>query len=317
MNKGQENSSSMNSINANPERICPMNRRYKNSKRFFTLLEVLVSMGVFTILMLALMQFFSAAQTVWERSGNRTETFESARLVIQMLQQDLVNAFHGDENHDMSKLQFFGYTETGTPVTQKDLTFATERNGVLTAVNYRWESANSADATACTVSFHKIEGNAIEKATWITRNGTDWRNEVKSPTHTVLMQNVMFFKIKAQYWTDPTTLSGLGDLPTAPTEAYQKRPPALAYITIGVIRDDALEKLGRLLSPAVTDITSETERKKVFVGISTDFSAVFDEDGFFKSSSLDETTENLPHLPKRRIIYEGTQFFNILVHIDR
>ena len=33
-------------------------------KNFFTLLEVMISMGVFTVLMLALMQFFTTAQDV-------------------------------------------------------------------------------------------------------------------------------------------------------------------------------------------------------------------------------------------------------------
>ena len=86
-----------------------MNQICRKKRHFFTLLEVLVSMGVFTILMLALMQFFSAAQTVWEKSGSRTETFENARLAIQMLRQDLANAFYGDPDHNMVSLQFFSY----------------------------------------------------------------------------------------------------------------------------------------------------------------------------------------------------------------
>ena len=54
----------------------------KNKKSFFTLLEVLVSMGVFSLLMLALMQFFSAAQGVWERTGSKAEIFESAKTTM-------------------------------------------------------------------------------------------------------------------------------------------------------------------------------------------------------------------------------------------
>ena len=287
-----------------------MNKSYKSKRHFFTLLEVLVSMGVFTILMLALMQFFSAAQTVWEKSGSRTETFENARLAVQMLKQDLANAFYGDPDHNMSSLQFFSYNNGSS---QKNLTFAAEQNGVLAEVDYCWASENDATDSACTFSVAVVNGDVESSTNWVTRN-TAWINDVRNAAHTELLRNVMFFDVQGQYWTGTGTLSPLGTPPNGAPAYLANRPPALVYITLGVIREDALEKLGRMLSTPVTDLTLPANRRTVFQGIRTWFNDVFDANGFFIRTSLDAGQSNLP---QRRLIYEGTQFFNILVHIDR
>lgn len=288
-----------------------MNQICRKKRHFFTLLEVLVSMGVFTILMLALMQFFSAAQTVWEKSGSRTETFENARLAIQMLRQDLANAFYGDPDHNMASLQFFSYNNASG---QKNLSFASERSGVLTALDYCWASESHATDSACTLSLSEIRGDTIDLDTqnWITKN-INWITDVRNRPHTELLQNVIFFDIKTQYWNGGT-LSGLAEPGISPSNDMEKRPPALVYMTIGVIREDTLENLGRMLATPVTDLTLPANRRTVFQGIRTWFNAVFDANGFFIRTSLDEGQSNLP---QRRLIYEGTQFFNILVHIDR
>ena len=106
------------------------------NKNLFTLLEVLVSMGVFSLLMLALMQFFSAAQGVWEKSGSKAELFDSARIASQLLTDDLTSAFYGDENHDMSQYKFYQSSSSR-------LTFATQRSGGLTEVDYNWNQIDS------------------------------------------------------------------------------------------------------------------------------------------------------------------------------
>lgn len=64
--------------------------------RFFTLLELLVSMGVFAVLMLALMQFFTSAQGIWTRSNSRTDMFDSARLAMNMMAVDLQCLYYED-----------------------------------------------------------------------------------------------------------------------------------------------------------------------------------------------------------------------------
>lgn len=74
--------------------------------RFFTLLELLVSMGVFAVLMLALMQFFTSAQGIWTRSNSRTDMFDSARLAMNMMAVDLQCLYYEDM-HPATTKKFF------------------------------------------------------------------------------------------------------------------------------------------------------------------------------------------------------------------
>ena len=72
----------------------------KKIKHCFTLLELLVSMGVFAILMLALMQFFSSAQTIWTTSNAKTDMYENAKIAMNLIAADLMNLYyeHGGDN---------------------------------------------------------------------------------------------------------------------------------------------------------------------------------------------------------------------------
>lgn len=63
-------------------------------KRFFTLVEVIVSMAVFAILMLGLMQFFSSAQNLWTSTGKRNISYDEARTAMNMLATDLMCAYY-------------------------------------------------------------------------------------------------------------------------------------------------------------------------------------------------------------------------------
>lgn len=60
----------------------------------FTLVEVIVSMAVFAILMLGLMQFFSSAQGLWTSTSNQVSTYEEARTAMNMIATDLMCAYY-------------------------------------------------------------------------------------------------------------------------------------------------------------------------------------------------------------------------------
>lgn len=67
----------------------------KNRKiRSFTLIEVLVSMAVFTILMLALMQFFGSAQKLWVTTDQKNSMFENARIALDFMSRDIQSVFY-------------------------------------------------------------------------------------------------------------------------------------------------------------------------------------------------------------------------------
>lgn len=71
-----------------------MKKRMWIQKRLFTLVEVIVSMAVFSILMLGLMQFFSSAQGLWTTTSNQVSSYEEARTATNMIAIDLMSAYY-------------------------------------------------------------------------------------------------------------------------------------------------------------------------------------------------------------------------------
>lgn len=319
-----------------------MNRRYKNSRRFFTLLEVLVSMGVFTILMLALMQFFSATQTVWERSGNRTETYESARMVCQMLREDLAAAFYGDSGHNMSDHLLFEYDiiDVSDAKGVKHLTFGTERDEGLCAVDYRYYpfDKDTAEEKICTL-FIKKEEFSVSAAHWISK-GSSWVDNLQNKAIDInkeqLLKNVIYFEINTRIWKvvgnelkiqnfapHPQATAIENNISADKGNEIQKRPPPQVYITIGVVSEDALEKIARSYGKmgALNDDDNrkaalETIMVKQGSATNSLFDDVFDTTTIVKAKS-DALDGEGANQQRRRWLLEGTQFFNILVHIDR
>ena len=64
----------------------------------FTLIELVVSMAVFTVLMLILLQFFSSAQKAWLTANSRAMTYENARVAMDLISRDLQGMLYNDSN---------------------------------------------------------------------------------------------------------------------------------------------------------------------------------------------------------------------------
>lgn len=311
-----------------------MNRRYKNSRRFFTLLEVLVSMGVFTILMLALMQFFSAAQTVWEKSGNRTETYESARMVCQMLRENLRSAFYGDSGFNMGDHLFFSYKEENQEI---HLTFGAEKDEELKGLDYHYFPVTSDSDKACTLFLKELKiSDSDYSSHWITK-GSSWvaflQGKAIEEKHE-LLKNVIYFTISTRVWeekvdpTDPTKkileIASSFKKHATPSSDIQKRPPPQVYITIGVVSEDALEKIARSygkMGALNNDDNRKAALETIMVKQGSATKSLFD-DVFDTSTIVIKANSNAldgegANQQRRRWLLEGTQFFNILVHIDR
>ena len=62
----------------------------------FTLMELLVSMAVFTVLLVLLMQFFSGAQKVWSSSEQKSNMYADARVAMDMIATLLQNTYNSD-----------------------------------------------------------------------------------------------------------------------------------------------------------------------------------------------------------------------------
>ncbi len=73
--------------------------KIQNSKSLkFTLVELVVSLGVFSILTLAMMRMFGAAQKMVSISGNRLEVYENAKVALNMITRDLQCVFYDTNN---------------------------------------------------------------------------------------------------------------------------------------------------------------------------------------------------------------------------
>jgi type II secretory pathway pseudopilin PulG len=77
---------------ANGKTVKPANRQAA-----FTLIELLAAMGVLSLIMFVLISFFSSAQKAWTMSNARAETYENARIALDLITRDLQCAYY-EEN---------------------------------------------------------------------------------------------------------------------------------------------------------------------------------------------------------------------------
>ena len=67
-------------------------------KRRFTLIEMMVAMGVFMILLTLLLNFFSGTRQVWKTLRDRNDSFEKARVAMDIV-TDLLTTSVADEGN--------------------------------------------------------------------------------------------------------------------------------------------------------------------------------------------------------------------------
>jgi type II secretory pathway pseudopilin PulG len=67
-------------------------------KRSFTLIEMLAAMAIFMVISVIMMQFFSSAQQIISKSGQRDEAFANVRIAFDMITRDIQGALYN--NHD-------------------------------------------------------------------------------------------------------------------------------------------------------------------------------------------------------------------------
>lgn len=63
----------------------------------YSLIELLSAMTVFSLLMMALMQFLVSAQKIWTGSNAKTVMFEDARVAMNLLSRDINEIFYTQE----------------------------------------------------------------------------------------------------------------------------------------------------------------------------------------------------------------------------
>lgn len=226
----------------------------RNRKSFFTLLEVLISMGVFAILMLALMQFFVSAQAVVERTSEKTTFYDDARIAMNLLATDLASTFYAPE-YDANQYTFMYYDGSSADGKTK-VTLAAMRSDGMAEVYYFWDKTN----LQLKLATLKETAN-FSDATWVTRPNSTWITTVQGTTPVVIAENVVAFTILMK----DNNSNVLSQIP-ASASPYNKLP-SLVEINISVISKDAAEKLKAM---AVTDLVTAYSNFKNSTGSLTD-----------------------------------------------
>ncbi len=81
----------------------------KNSKKQnFTLVEMVVSLGVFSILMLIMFQLFTSAQKAWLNSSNRSSVYQDARMALELISRDIQCIYY-----EQGKVPFYHHPASG------------------------------------------------------------------------------------------------------------------------------------------------------------------------------------------------------------
>ena len=91
----------------------------------FTIVELIVAMSIFAILMLILMQIFSATQDVWRRTAQKSDAAEMARTALDLLTTDLQSAIYINDFDGPS----FYYDQTADMI-GRTLWFATTKSSL-------------------------------------------------------------------------------------------------------------------------------------------------------------------------------------------
>ncbi|MBQ9337069.1 MAG: hypothetical protein IJS14_07235 [Lentisphaeria bacterium] len=288
------------------------------TKQFFTLLEVMVSMGVFALLMLALMQFFSAAQSAWERSGGKAELFDSARIATQLLYNDLSASFYGDQYHVMGDAgDKYIFYKTGTADSKVHLTFAAMRGGTdgLTEVDYEWDPAT------LNLSVRELSESSVSAATlgadgWVNYPSNTWITNIRGADASTIAENILMFEVRNFYYNDSTPTA------TPPDDSVKYRPPALVFVTFAALSSAGYEKLElamKAVNPSVSDSDIRSTARTFFTSMlksgKTDEFA--DADEAIKLSGSDPEAYKGIAIPAKQILFDHVQFFKVMVPVNR
>ena len=123
-------------------------------KSYFSMLELVVVMGVFGILLLLTSIIFTAAQQAWIQSNSNVMTFENARIALDLMTRDIQSIYYSDNKipfwyksqsgtgqYSRESINFVSYTETPPANTKSNLCevkYQLYFNNNLTRTNSGW-----------------------------------------------------------------------------------------------------------------------------------------------------------------------------------
>ena len=88
-----------------------MSIRGKNIIRHYTIVEVMVAMGIFLVMMTIMMQFFTSAQKVWNLASKKNMLYADARVAMNLMTRELQSMLY-DSDADSTNIYPFWYEWT-------------------------------------------------------------------------------------------------------------------------------------------------------------------------------------------------------------
>ena len=113
-------------------------------KKVFTLVELMLAMSIFAVLMLILMQIFGSTQDVWRKTGSKADSYESARIALNIISEDLANAVYVEDPRGKS---FHYYQGQLWFVTKKPYTIDPGQKSLEVEVKYNLRANTSSENT--------------------------------------------------------------------------------------------------------------------------------------------------------------------------
>lgn len=230
--------------------------------RRFTLIEIAVAMSIFALLMLILMQIFSATQNVWRTSSGKTDTYESTRVVLDLLGNGLESAIRTNS----STGEKFYYSKTNSELWFPTMT-ATRlgSNTISGEAEYYFKLDIPSGQTLGTLKFGYAKDTSVDTSTNLDfRTNTNARSTLDTGTGTTnlipMLENVYEFKI------DAFSKDSAGQLQYLSSDTVTELPSAV-IVTLKVLDND--ERTKTRFSNAASDADREallrTFRRIIYV----------------------------------------------------
>lgn len=231
--------------------------------RRFTLIEIAVAMSIFALLMLILMQIFSATQNVWRTSSGKAETYESARVVLDLLGNGLESAirtnsstgekfyYNKTKNETTNKTELWFPTMTATRLGSDTISGEAEYYFILTDINNNLG----------TLKFGYARDTSLTGGNLDFRTNANAHSTLDTGTNLIpMLENVYEFKIDA-FSKDST-----GQLQYLSSSTVTELPAAV-IVTLKVLDNDERTKtrFSNAASAADREALLRTFRRIIYV----------------------------------------------------
>ena len=75
--------------------------RKKHIIRYYTIVEVMVAMGIFLVMMTIMMQFFDSARKVWDAASKRNIMYADARVAMNVMTREIQSILYSNDENNL------------------------------------------------------------------------------------------------------------------------------------------------------------------------------------------------------------------------